>query len=331
MKITDLALFVLLIFLGVSIKLDMDQRRLIQAEELKTRYNEVMFTATEDATMSLLQPDSNTTEDILKLGYDKRYMEVNPNLDRAIERFYETLYENMGIENDKVAQDAFKMHVPVKVVIAYDGYYVNSWHEVYNSSTGKNELLEMWSPKKPYSYYDVHDKLVVNFTLDDLVYIYNLQTGAMQSERRAQLSASYPGALFSQTSFDNVRRQTIVECIQKELGYYSVRYNNIAKQLGLGYIYSIPLIPEDAWSNTIKSTCFIAFLQGLPVGAQSYNTYGFGGARVVAASMYFGNTINGINYYHEEGCSQAAGSNIKFDSRREAAQNGYYPCPVCKP
>lgn len=331
MKITDLALFVLLIFLGVSIKMDIDQRKLIQAEDLKFRYNEILFAATEDATLSLLQPESSTSEDILKLGYDKKYMEINPNLNKALERFYETLYENMGIENDKVAQDAFKIHVPVKIVAAYDGFYVNAWLDVYNSSTGRKEIIEMWSPKKPYSYYDSHNGLVVNFTLDDFVFIYNIHTGAVQSGRMSGFSSTYPGLLFSQTHFDSIRRQTIVECIQKELEYYSVKYNNIAKQLGLGYVYSIPLIKEDDWNNTIKDTCFISFLQGLPVGMRSYNTFGFGGTRVVAAKKYYGNTIGGVDYYHMEACSQLTGSNIKFDSRKEAAQKGFYPCPFCKP
>lgn len=331
MKITDIAIIVLFIFLGVSIKLEIDQRKLIQAENLKARYSEIMIAATEDATLSLLLPDSNASEDILKLGYDKKYMEVNPNLDKALERFNETMYENMGIENDKVAQDAFKMHVPVKLVVSYDGYYVNAWQEVYNSSTNKYETIEMWSPKKPYSYYEPQNKLVIGFTLDDFIYVYNTQTGITQSGRRSQLSSFYPGVLFSQATFDNIRRQTIVEYIQKELMVYSVKYNNIAKQMGLGYVYSIPLISEDDWNNTIKDTCFIAFLQGLPVGTESYNTFGFGGTRVVAAKKYYGNSFSGVNYYHEEDCPQAINSNIKFDSRKEAAQKGYYPCPSCKP
>lgn len=331
MKITDIAILVLLIFLGVSVKMDIDQRKLIQAEDLKARYNEIMLAATEDATISLLQPDNSASEDILKLGYDKKYMEINPNLDMALERFYETMYENMGIENDKVGQDAFKMHVPVKIVVAYDGYYVNAWQEVYNSSTGKKEILEMWSPKKPYSYYDSRNKLVISFTMDDFIYIFNTQTGVSQSGRMSQFSSAYSGPLFSQASFDNIRRQTIVECIQKELGYYSEKYNNIAKQMGLGYVYTIPLISNDDWNNSIKDPCFIAFLQGLPVGMESYNTFGFGGTRVIATKKYYGNTIGGVNYYHKEGCPQSSGSNIKFNSRKEAAQKGFYPCPFCKP
>jgi hypothetical protein len=331
MKTTDLALIVLLIFLGVSIKMDIDQKKLIQAEDLKARYDEILFTATEDASLCLLQPEDNISEDILKLGYDKKYMEINPNLGRALDRFYETLYENMGIENDKVAQDAFKMYVPVKIVAAYDGYYINAWQDVYNSSIGQTEILEMWSPKKPYSYYDSHNGLVVNFTLDDFVYIYNIHTGEAQSGRMSTFSTVYPGLLFTPEHFDNIRRQTIVENIRRELEYYSEKYNSITKQLGLGYVYNMPLIKDDDWNNTIKGTCFIAFLQGIPVGIGSYNTFGFGGTKIVAAEKYYGNTVGGVNYYHREGCLQLTGCDIKFDSRKEAAQKQYYPCPVCKP
>lgn len=331
MKITDIALIVILIFLGVSIKLDMDQRRLLQAEDIKVRYSEIMFAATEDASLALFEPDSAISEDRLSAGYDRKVMELQPNLEKALSRFYETLYANMGIENDPVGQDAFKMYTPVKMAVAYDGFFVNAWQEVFNSSTGRKEILEMWSLKKPYIYYDKQFKLVVNFTLDDRIYVYNTQTGNWEEGRQQEFYTKYTGNLFSPSNFDNVRRQTIIEALQRELACLTVKYNNIAKQNGFGYYYNIPIIDNDAWNNTIKDVCFIAFLQGLPIGMESYNTFGAGGTRIKAAGKYYGNTTGGIKYYHREGCTLLTGSDILFDKRLDAAKEGYYPCKKCKP
>lgn len=331
MKVTDFALLVLLIFLGFSIKLDMDQRRLIQAEDIKARYNEIMFTATEDATLALFEPDSVLSEDSFRLGYDQNVIELNPNLEKALSRFYETLYANTGLENDPVGQDAFKMFVPVKMAVAYDGFFINAWQEVFNSATGKKETIEMWGLKKPYIYYDSQFKLVVNFTLDDRVYVYNLQTGTWEEGKQQDFYPKYPGSLFSPSNFDNVRKQTIIESLQRELACLTVKYNSIAKQHGFQYYYNIPIIDNDDWNNTIKDVCFIAFLQGLPIGAESCNTFGAGGTRVKAAVKYYGNTISGVKYYHREGCTQLTGGDILFDKRLDAAKEGFYPCQICRP
>jgi hypothetical protein len=116
MKITILTLIVLFIFLGISLKLDMDQRKLIQSEYIKAKYNEIMFTATEDASFAMLKPDSVISENQYRIGYDNSAMALNPNLDKALSTFYGTLYANMGLSNDPVGQDALKMFVPVKMV-----------------------------------------------------------------------------------------------------------------------------------------------------------------------------------------------------------------------
>lgn len=331
MKATDLAIIAILIFLGISVKLDIDQRRLIQTEDIKSRYKEIMFNATEDASIALFEPDSAASEDRFSAGYDTKAIEINPNLNKSLTKFYDTLYANMGIVNDPVGQDAFKMYVPVKMVVAYDGLFVNSWQEVFNSSTTKKETVEMWSLKKPYIYYDNQYKLVINFTLDDRVYVFNITTGVWEEGRQQGLYSKYPGKVFSPANFDNLRRQTIVEALQKELACLTVRYNNIAKSQGIGYQYNIPIIDEDTWNNTIKDVCFIAFLQGLSIGMENYNTFGSGGTRVKAAGKYYGNTICGVKYYHEETCPLLTSKDILFDSRTDAAKQGYYHCGQCNP
>lgn len=331
MKLTDLAIIVLLIFLGISIKLDLDQRRMLQTEDIKARYNEIMFNATEDATMALFEPDSEATEDKLSAGYDKKTIELNPNLNKSLTRFYDTLYANMGIEDDLMGQDAFKMYTPVKMVVAYDGFYINSWQEVFNASTGKIETLEIWSLKNPYIYYDSQYKLVLNLTLDDKAFVFNTVTGVWEEGRRQELYVKYPGKVFSISNFDNLRQQTIIEALQKELTCLTVKYNNIAKMQGISYHYNIPIIDDDSWNNTIQDVCFIAFLQGAPIGMESYNTFGSGGSRIKAATKYYGNIINGVNTYHSENCPLLTSKYILFDSQADAASQGYYPCEKCKP
>lgn len=332
MKIIDWAVIVCFLFAGFSMYLDVLQRKQMQGEFLKSRYSEILAIATEDATLALLEPEKSEAAEIVREGYARGVNEIEPNLNKALDRFYKTMYINMGIEEDRIAQEGFKVYLPIKVVVGYDGYYVHSWYDVFNKDSGKNEMVEMWFPKKPYTYYDSQNKLVVNFTLENKVKVYNITNGKWEEGLKEDLRVKYPGTLFSDAYFENIRNQTIISGIQKDLEYYTAKYNYVAKQYNLaGYTFNIPYISKDEWLNTIKGVCFIAFLQGLPIGSENYDTFGFGGTRITKRSRYYGNEINGFKYYHTENCLYRLNSGEVFNTRRDAAKKGYHPCPKCNP
>lgn len=333
MKITDLVIIFLVILLPISIALDVVQHRQIEVLSWQQVYDEIMNIASEDATIALLEQSGQESQEQIFEGIYKSAKDIDLNLDKAIDRFYETIYINLGAE-DKVSQDSLKANLPVQIVVDYDGLYIHTWENVYNSDSGKYKTREVWMPKIPYSYYDSNNNLVINFTLDEFMYIYNNNTAVKEQGNRAELASKYPINLFSSAAtFDNVRRQTIIQLIQKQLEFYTNRANYLSQIYGQGYIYNIPFISGETWNNTIDDICFISFLQGISIPGtdETYSTYGFGGTRLILESKFVGSTYNGVKYFHKEGCAHIINIEDTFNSKKEAVKNGYYSCPHCNP
>ncbi len=143
-------------------------------------------------------------------------------------------------------------------------------------------------------YYNNKNNIKVNLTLDNHVYVTDVNTNEKLQGKQEEFKDKYKNMLFSD-KFDNVRRQIIVDSIRKDLEYYSSLNNQISLKNGWGYTLKLPLIDEKA----INDITFIAFLQGLPLnGIELYNTYGFGVARVVRKNNVYGNEESGVKYYH---------------------------------
>jgi hypothetical protein len=342
MKITDFAVLFLLALLPFSISADIEQHRQIEALSWEQVYDEIMYNASEDATIAMVRdfglnsganPGAITGDQYFE-GTRKSSKDMELNLPAAMDRFLETVYINFGVEEDKIGQDSLKAYLPVQMVVAYDGLYVHTWQNVYNADVGVYETKEVWMPKIPYSYYDTGSNLTVNFTLDDFAYIFDHSTAAKAQDKRERLAAAYTVNLFtSAVNFDSIRRQTIIQLIQTQLEYYTSRANYLSQVYGQGYIYNIPMVNGDTWNNTIDDVCFISFLQGftIPGTDRIYNAFGFGGTRVTLADKYTGSTHNGVQYYHKEGCSRITVTEGTFDSKKQAASEGYRACPVCRP
>lgn len=333
MKITDFALMFLLLFLPFSVSIDVDQHRQIESLSWQQVYDQAMETASEDATIVLLQHPGQKSQEASFEGTGRSAKNIELNLDGALRSFYDTVHINFGVENNKVGQDALKANLPVQMVVGYDGLYIHTWQNVFNKDAGKYETRDIWMPKIPYSYYVSSKNLVVNFTLDDFVYVYNNNTAASEQGKRDAIAAKYPGTIFSSPDFDSIRRQNIIDLIQKDLQFFTDRANYLSKTYGQGYVYNIPFISGESWNNTINDVCFISFLQGfnIPGTDKTYNTFGFGGTRLVLKDKYYGNTISGTKYYHKKDCKQLNNIEATFDDAKTAARNGYKPCPICDP
>lgn len=334
MKITDFAVLFLLAFLPASVSADIEQHRQIEALSWEQVYDEVMYNASEDATIALVRDSGIDPGGRYFEGACKSSKDIELNLPAATDRFLETVYINFGVERDKIGQDSLKAYLPVQMVVGYDGLYVHTWQNVYNTDLGGYETREIWMPKIPYSYYDTGSNLTVNFTLDDFAFVFDYSTAAKTQDKRNRLAAAYPVNLFtSAVNFDSIRRQTIIQLIQAQLEYYTSRANYLSQVYGQGYIYNIPMVSEDTWNNTIDDICFISFLQGftIPGTDRIYNTFGFGGTRVTLADKYTGSTYNGVRYYHKEGCGRIAVIEEVFNMKKQAASEGYRACPLCRP
>ena len=105
------------------------------------------------------------------------------------------------------------------------------------------------------------------------------------------------GKIISDASPFHIRRReviinTIVSVMREEFN----EHNSYAKTLGITYNFNIPNIGRDEWNNTIDDVTVVAFMQGMPVGTDSYyNNYSLGAARMVLKKNIFGEIVYGVS------------------------------------
>lgn len=319
MKITDLAILFIIITLPFTILLGIKTTNLNNGLYRRIEMNRIIDTAVEDGVANLIM-----------VGGDK---DITINKDRAIETFFNSLFLNMDVVGDSIAQKKIVGYIPVIAVIDYNGFYILSSQE-YTATYGYKEIKPVWKTKVPYSYTD--GSYVYSFTLDDYLEIYDIVNGNFHKGLYSDLKAVIPSDIIQKDSlFQDVRRRTIIEALKREVNQGINNHNLIARQFGITYSFSLPAIDNEEWNKTIDDVGMLVFFQGMPlgIGNERYNNYALGAARVFKGHKYYlqTNSINGLTYYHREDCPLLMTKEELVDSRRDAAKAGALPCRECNP
>lgn len=145
------------------------------------------------------------------------------------------------------------------------------------------------------------------------------------------------------SEFNIKRREVIISLITSTLNEKMNKHNRYADMMGVTYDFYLPEIKDSEWINSIDDISIMAFIQGIPVGTDSYyNNYALGSARIVRAERYYALTDGSGIYYHKKDCKDLI-DGTKYDTAGEpenvdaflskisAAKAGYYPCPKCRP
>ena len=145
------------------------------------------------------------------------------------------------------------------------------------------------------------------------------------------------------SEFNIKRREVIISLITSTLNEKMNKHNRYADMMGVTYDFYLPEIKDSEWINSIDDISIMAFIQGIPVGTDSYyNNYALGSARIVRAERYYALTDGSGIYYHKKDCQDLI-DGTKYDTAGEpknvdaflskisAAKAGYYPCPKCRP
>lgn len=329
MRITKLSIFFILILFILYGGIYLRTNGMITENAVKENYDTILKSAVEDASNAMIIPSKNGQHFQIDQGYEISKKELIPNLDKALNQFYKTLYINLGIETNKPLQEAFKMYVPIKLVVAYKGIYVNTLTEI--NEAGKKNKYELWHPINNFNFMDITNNLIINFTLDDYVYITNLNTMQFTEGKRTEMLIKFPTCTaLKENKFEDVRRKVITDTINGALSYYSTKNNNIAKKNGFQYNVQIPILSNSS-DNAVDNISFIAFYQGLPIRSDIvHNSYAIAATKIRESKKYYGSYINGVKQYHKEKiCTEAQGKLKIFENKVDAAKEGYLPCMIC--
>ncbi len=309
---TKIFLIIVIIISLLFFPIKINQESIVKSHSISKQYDEMLVSATSDATKQLVYATDSYSNENVAEGEKIDYRNINLNLDKALDRFYKTLFINMNIEESYAYQQGIKYRIPIKIATGYEGYYIN-----YFKADGKGEE---WSDLKPYSFVD--GDLVIHFTLNDTVYVTDPITKDTKEGKRKEFETKYPNScLKDQETFQKVKNQVINSMIQSDLEYYTKQSNDIAKRHNWNIRFNIPY-----WgNNSIDSVSFLAFYQGDGfTGADKvYNAYGFSTSRTIRDNGIYGYVKNGKKLYSHEKVKDVELS--YFENEYEAAKDGYSP------
>ncbi|WP_178019374.1 hypothetical protein [uncultured Paenibacillus sp.] len=330
MKITDWAVLFVLIVAPILWLSGLRTENLREVNRLETRYTAALRTAVQDATLALNRNELQQFES----GYGSgKWMRSDK--EQALAALLRSLYLNFGVADDPAGQQALLGYIPAVVVMDYDGYSLYA----ADAEPGSDTIAYRWRDKKPYTYADASGNSIA-FTLDHKVTAYDAATSRWVSGPQTEIKSEVSIPLLqNEEEFDAVRRATIVRRIEEDLARTIRLHNLFAKRQGVHYTFTLPVIPQEEWSNTLDDVGILLFLQGIPVGDRHYNNYAFGGGRLDRTPTILGavDPLTGLKYAYRESCAAARGLGYRveeiFANERAAAENGYFPldCRISGP
>lgn len=406
MKLTDLALIFVGVFLPVVIIVYINTSFVVKAEKQEMYYKNLMNSAVTDAVSSMKHIENEDQK--IDYGYsgivDKK---VSINTKVAIDTFYNSLANNFNIKDNEMSLERLKMYIPVIAVLDYDGIYIHSAEESEDGSISfvtKNKVYYTYNyviqrksasiiSNVEYEIIEVEDtndiKFLVNsdkildnymyeitFTMDDYVYlnIYELKDEKYNetvkivlsknfyltdSKNNKDLVYGYNVLSTAKTKLVNElvellqtkRKQVIAEIGMREISYAVNKHNDYAQSTGINYTFRFSVESDETWYETMDGIGMIAVVQGISLGNRYLNYKAYSASDLIVTRKYFvseGVKIGNMdmsylerNLYHaSEECAVYKSYLSSTDklhipsyyiSRAEAATNGFYPCPVCKP
>lgn len=334
MRFSEWVIVALMLFLPFAIGQEIEQDRQAAAVVWRQNMDRIIDRACEDAVLSLLSADGNAqatlTDGMWATGADG----VELNLDAAWTRFRDTVYMGFGADTGtQVSRDALDFLMPVQLVVAEDRLFVHAVSEVRDEITGISRFVRLWKPGIPYAWYDAANRLVIQFTLSDIAWVYDENTGIWQTGNRLELAELYPASLFaSPAAFQTQRRQVITDLVRNTLT--SELAHAGAGSIGEGVpVFNIPYESGEGWYNAIDGISFIGFLTGMniPGTREVYTTSGLGGGRLAISAGYPVTSVAGDQWVHRPSCLLAASALETYPTERDAAMAGYASCPHCRP
>lgn len=357
MKTTDFAMIFVAIIIPIVVVVYVDVSFLLKTEEQRLYYTNIINSAISDATYVMKTVEGEEQDvDYGYSGISEKKVTVNARI--ATDTFFKSLYNNFNIKGDGTGEAYVREHIPALAIVDYNGVYIYSM-ETY----GQGSIDYVLKPKRYFTYtYAIKgnniiekdsfekeggiqnlDTITVQFTMDDYISVINKDgsiTGFYLEDTQNN------GVLYNNNyslrekvvqHLKLKRSETISTIVSQEMSY-AVNKHNLYSDID--YEFTFPTIALSDWEQMVDNVGIIAFVQGINIGNQKLNyvAHGISGLKITNR-YYVSEKTTGtspLNYYHSDTeCSIFKASKKSYTGyymdKIEAASNGYYPCPICKP
>lgn len=320
-------LFILCVTL-IDVRIGKTDVALAEKEELTNQLKEAL----NDATLYLAGRDGGN------------YVEADRN--ETVDKFFLSLYSNMGIMMDEEERTQLELYFPVLVITDIDGFYLY-YYQGYVDADGSVVYERMWSEKQPYSFED--ENFVYSFQLDDGLSIYDKNkiidgevsvfeldyhdlTSDLTYETLSKIASCQ--FLFDEESYHETKKQTIIDCVERKMSYYISKHNIVASQKGVSYHFEMPNYEKNKeWASYIEDINLIIVFQGYSYGYDiyAYNNILSNAANIIKKEYYLVEEKGWYKRYHLPTCNRITGSvdKDKYYDEEECIQQGAYACEHC--
>ncbi|HOK43551.1 MAG TPA: hypothetical protein PLD49_07795 [Thermoclostridium caenicola] len=332
MRLTSLAI-VFIMIIGPYLTISGIQSRMLHKDrELRAYYDQLVDNAVQDAVTVLAQQRRRMS--------DESGLTLQNTREIAVTHLFDALYYAFGVYGNGAGMMRVKGCMPVIVFLERDGFVVYALNE-YEGPDGYTIMDYCWYPKKPYSGVSADGRYYVRYTLEDAVIVCDASSGEEMEGLFTDFTAMFP-QFQTREGFEAVRLAAVSQAIEKDLASHIARFNGFSARMGVTYKFRFPRIEDADWLRALTDEGMLVFAQGFPVitGAP-YENNAFGGARILHRPELVGYAHGGKLVYCRDTCRQYIElssrpdfnqeSLIRFTDARDAASQGYYPCPICRP
>lgn len=237
----------------------------------------------------------------------------------ALNVFYNNLALKYGIENNEIAIQNLKLHIPAIVIYHYNGYFLVTLDD------SDSNLKTIAEPIRPY-WYKLKNGNIIYFKLDDQATVYDRSANVYYQGDYEQLSTiTNLDPLTTIEGFREVRQTVITTLVEEDLSAAINQHMELVKRLGLSISFTLPKGLEQ---QSIKDIGMMAFIQGYPLpGGELLETYAYGAGSVISRKVIIGTKLSSGKYVaYGAQCMPTNGVTEieRFYDPVEAVSKGYY-------
>lgn len=261
-KLSDYAILFVLIFITLAVITDSKILLLQKTEELTIWYDNAIDNAVQSAMEGIVELDDGK--------------ELMINKEEILNRLFLGLSINLGLTEGDSIREWLECFFPVLTVMMQDGIY--SWE--LNDMENKKGFSE----KIPYCLERENYKIYYRF--DDWIVLQDKIAGIEREGLYQEIRKQYPVKELLDSDFDEIRRRTIISTITEAMSRQLEKHNRFAKDRGVSYYFSLPVIDMEEWYRTVDDVTLLCVFQGYPYTLQKLGTYHkviLSGARVYKA------------------------------------------------